>query len=423
MNSEESKAKSKLMVTPSDRMALVVYRFTSKYGPVLLALASGVLIERICNELSAGDVKWNNLLPRIFSIRERPTNLVSIIAVILMVLVPVALYISRKMYTGRRYDIVFAKLLEKLQDSAFCRYNTICLQQALTLQNCPLLDAGWRMSDIKINHHKTMFSMPKDIQLEYASYFKAHAKEERFIHDENKVMLIKNPTAFSDAMSLTLETRETKYSVAKFYWNRVASNSHKRDEYVETAINQGIIAFAHILCLHLVVVTSDNKVLLTKRSAKVGFYPGKWSCSIEEQMQPQDMSPGNRDAVLRWGRRALKEELGLDNDDELITYRDEELKILSVFIEGEGMGVSLCGYVKLDIDKVTLDALIRNYPRGDYEFTEWTFVNFSELLDETFIPEKFHYHPTSRYRMLMALLHNYGETRVARAYLRHSPGL
>jgi len=101
----------------------------------------------------------------------------------------------------------------------------------------------------------------------------------------------------------------------------------------------------------------------------------------------------------------LFEELGLGSD----AYRVDDLRVLSIFLESDVLSISLCAYAGLNLDYAKLDQIIRGLPRTDYEITEWAFLEFRpvELLTEMISPTR-PYHPTSGYRMLMALLKHFG---------------
>jgi hypothetical protein len=60
------------------------------------------------------------------------------------------------------------------------------------------------------------------------------------------------------------------------------------------ALAQGTVRFPNSLCLQAVVLTRDDQVLLTAQSEKVTYYPGTWSCLIEEQLAPDDLRAGPR---------------------------------------------------------------------------------------------------------------------------------
>lgn len=62
--------------------------------------------------------------------------------------------------------------------------------------------------------------------------------------------------------------------------------------------------------VHAIVLTSDGKVLIAQRSAKVGYTPLHWSVSFEEQCTLEDFAP-NSDMFATAARRGFLEEFGL----------------------------------------------------------------------------------------------------------------
>ncbi|MFN8376639.1 MAG: hypothetical protein U0694_27680, partial [Anaerolineae bacterium] len=147
---------------------------------------------------------------------------------------------------------------------------------------------------------------------------------------------------------------------------------------------------------------SDDKVLITQRSWRVAYYPSAWQCTLSEQFALEDLA--HRQPVLRWGQRMLEEELSLYDES---AYDNANLRLLSVFLEGELLNISACAYITLNLDADTLDKHLRANP-PDPEFNgNWIFLEHRQLLDELFTPSR-EYHPSSPYLMFMSLLHRYG---------------
>jgi len=212
-----------------------------------------------------------------------------------------------------------------------------------------------------------------------------------------------NPRSFTDNPYLKLFTKETLFSHTLFYNYVVSANPTKRRQLIKEFIegHHRVANFPNTLCLHLLVITSDNKVLITKRSPDVAWFPNTWSASIEENMSIKDLDGDRSTSVLRWGERALLEELGITEN----VYDPRNLRVLSVFLESNILNMGLCGHVFLNIPSEQLSRIIRSLPRADYEFTAWDFLEYKddEIISEITKPT-LPYHPSSRYRLLMALL-------------------
>ena len=300
-----------------------------------------------------------------------------------------------------------ASLIERAKSPVIAPYIGTGWGDELSLQDCPDVREGWPMAQVQLKREQVnAFELPAKYGPAYQDYFARHFEEKRFRDDGEKFMLTRNPTAFSDGPSLVLTVQPTKYSHVQYYRDNVAALWVERstliDDFVKGTLRAG---FPHSFCMHMVVVTSDTKVLLTRRSPKVGYCPGTWSASVEEQLAASDFEADDAQIVLRWGRRLLHEELGL----EPATYHTDNLRILSLFVEADILNTALCAIAELNIDSKSLDAIIRTHPRADYEFTEWIYLPLERkaILSELFLPSR-NYHPSSGYRLLQTFFKNFG---------------
>ncbi len=296
----------------------------------------------------------------------------------------------------------------------------LAIETVLTLRICPDVTRGWLMKDISIIHSTDVFKIPHDQSVRYQEYFNAHYDRMRFDKDNPKIMLAVRPKAYSDAPDdLRLETKETKYSHIHFYKDVIASDQESRKSLMASvaAGQTTTIPFPNAFCLHMVVATIDGKLLITRRAPDLDWYPNKWSCSMEEQISFKDLNVDHRFSVLHWGKRALFEELGITE----ATYLDDNLRVLSVFLETDVLNISMCGIVTLNISSAELSRIIRSLPRVDYEFNAWDFLEYEdqELMREILNPSpRTDYLPTSRYRMLMALMKKNGLPAGAERFFR-----
>lgn len=301
---------------------------------------------------------------------------------------------------------IFEQEIVKKKSSTITPYVGVGWRDALSLQDCPNLREGWPPSQVVIKIDETeSFALPEEYGPAYEDFFKRCYEKKRFKDNNEKLMLRRNPTAFSDQPSLVLEVIPTKYSLVQFYCYIIALRP-ERDALINDFIRGSLRAnFAHSLCMHMVVVTRDDKLLLTKRSQKVDYHPGTWSASIEEQLSREDLESGSERVALSWASRLLKEELGLQQD----SYHPDNLRLLSVFLEADILNTAVCVYAELRIDELELDIILRGRARTDYEFTEWAFLDVekAKLLTELFHPRR-QYHPTSGFRLLYTLLKRFG---------------
>lgn len=389
-----------------DVLLFRAHRILARYRDRVVSFLGGILMGRLINELSSPDLK--TLLKNMFWLKDRPLNWFTWLILAAIFFLFGLSSVVRRERKKRSYEALLLSITQRLKDPSLVKYNAIAVEHALTLQKCPELDRGWLLSDADVMHSTLRFQLPDSLKTTFEEY----SKEKRFRDDNISIMITENPSAFIDSPRLQLRTCESHYNHAQFYRERIAWDSSQREDLIATLL-EGKVVFPHNLCMHLLVVTQDEKVLITKRSSKVDYYPNYWSCSIEEQFSRVDVEGGRRaSAVQHWVVRALEEELGLTT----MKYSLENVRILSVFLESNILNIGICAIVRLDIDHCELSQIIQALPRKDYEFTEWDYLDYDEMAVELVHPRR-RYHPTSRYRMLLGLIHRYGEADFGRRFL------
>jgi transcriptional regulator with XRE-family HTH domain len=302
-------------------------------------------------------------------------------------------------------DTAFARIMHHRKSAVIAPYHWTGWGDDLALQDCPEVSAGWPIAEVGIRCN-TAFDIPDTFRDSYERYFQLNYDKRGFFHDGRKYMLFRNPTSFTDSPSVSLELSSTKYSVVQFYRDNVASSAALRDAFIEELVRGSLeCRFAHAFCLHATIVTADHKILITRRSPKVGYYPGAWSASLEEQLSDRDFQAQPSEVAASWGGRLLLEELGLGPE----AYRPDDFRILAVFLESDILNTSLCGYVTLQLESSALTDVICGHPRSDTEFSEWDFVDLSAdaILLELLRPRR-HYHPTTGIRLLYTYYKNFG---------------
>jgi len=411
MEESSSHEKSIAKISITDRLVYWFYQSISRYQNGLLSLSSGFLIGRITNELSVPHTNWFDVLRGLFDFISRPTNLLTWLSVAILITIPVINRVTSRLYKKKQYESILTAILERYKDRSIAPYSGLSFGSSLTLRLCPSLSRGWSSNQVKILHDSRRYVLPEQYRKEYRIYLKKHSIGKRLHDDEIKIMLKKVPTSFSDSPTLVLETQETLYSQVLFWRDNIAISPDERSRYIRNTTEKHQIDFPHSFCMHLILVTKDDKVLITKRSPDVAYFPETWSCSVEEQLKLQDIEGGDN-FMQKWFERVLREEIGIGSK----VYDPENLRVLSVFLESDILSVAVCAYASLEITSQELDQILRYLPRADYEFTEWNFLSHEELVHELFRPQRF-YHPTSGYRMLMALIKRFGEPRIVEILL------
>lgn len=204
----------------------------------------------------------------------------------------------------------------------------------------------------------------------------------------------------------------------------------------------GSVPFPHSVAVHMVLVTSDNYVLIGLRSARPRFYENCWAVSYEEHMR------GLRDGVdpFKTAIRGIKEEL---IGEERLSVSLDCIRFFSLFREldcwtnkerGEtfwDINVGLCGIVKVPF---SMERVFRNWLRFAEDKREfrhlvaipYTFDNVLRLVEtKEFYPTDFdsillvppgadrtfpdfnrkplwrRQHPTNRIRLIRCLTHDF----------------
>jgi len=383
-------------------------KFLLKYRVNVYQISLSYLTGRFVNEVSGKD-KIQSLADfwaALFSMRNAPLNVLTWIALGLCILTYICILLLNRWRRNNNDFYIIQQIKERVIAPDILEFvtNQTAWGSCLTLQKTPNAKQGWDVQDIRINENMLTYTV-KD-QIGYNEFYTANFDAYRFFNDGTKFMLSKNPASTIDTFTLSLDLEKCKFSEVQYYKEVVVKDEVVKHELIDSMLTSLDIEFPHSLCLHLIVVTKDKKILLTKRSSKVRYHPSTWSVSLEEQFDEKDLQNTVSRGIMNLFSRALSEELGLSNEH----YSFSNCKVLSVFLEGDIMNVSLCGVVHLEIDSIELDQMLKVRVPPDYEFDKWAFLTWDELKKELNpdILDTYEYHPSSKYRMLMALIYTFG---------------
>jgi hypothetical protein len=372
--------------------------------PLMAAFMLGVFT----NALSDPGVRnvWD-ALRRVYEFDDRPIAWVSVAATATIVLLPTGVFLLRRWARTDRFVVRVAALYERritpeLRPFAAGR---IAWGSSLVLQSCPNLESGWKPSEVEISRRPTTFAFPSEEEDDGFLAWKDERERAGVDLTGTKYMVVADPSAFLDAPRLRLSVQECTYAQARFYAHHRSAVPEVRQGAVAQVMDR-VITFPHSVALHATVATVDDHVLFTRRSAKVDYFPGRWSCSIEEQLSPADFPTGGNsspDVMGLWAARMLREELGLGGGH----VSAENVRVSAVFLEADILSCALAALVTVGIDRATLDAIIRRHPREDYEFVDWHFLHWSQVPRELLRPTLDH-HPTSGLRMFLGGVMRFG---------------
>ncbi|MGD0922387.1 MAG: hypothetical protein ABSA70_11560 [Terriglobia bacterium] len=220
-----------------------------------------------------------------------------------------------------------------------------------------------------------------------------------------------------------VKTKKTKYSVVTYFkdlklgqrgMGNLAATDENKLRQLELAADflrsKNNPTFPHALCLHMVVCTRDDKLLIARRSPRLYYYPNAWSCSFEENLAPADFD-GPESVTANWVRRALHEELGLEMERD---YSMANARILSAFLEAEPeiLNISVCGIARINLSSDELSEALTGRLRADYELTSWDYLDVIVDVKEELKKPTRDYHPTSAYRMYLTLAWYFGQAEI-----------
>lgn len=350
-------------------------------------------------------------LSLVFDASARPIAVLNWVAVVVLVLALALPPVARWMVSRASKDEELVDLLHSARIPYLENAGVLSIDGAATVVRSPTIHEGWRLQqgDIDFRHDDTEWR--PQVPAEARNRFHEELRDDGRTENGTMIMLTNSPTGGTDVPVLRLQARNVQFFDLRLYWERLFDPSTTA-EMVNDVIERHVVSFPHPLTLQAVVVTSDRHVLLTQRSRKVYWYPGAWSCSLEEGMTTSDIAEGNVGvgSIERLVVRAMREELGLEDR---VDFFADNARILSVFVEATPSVISLqlCAVIRLDMTSKELLSRLRDASgREDDELRDWRIAPSNDLLPYLTAANSadIAFHPTARYRMLMYLLHERG---------------
>jgi len=292
----------------------------------------------------------------------------------------------------------------------------ISIDRVVTLSRAPEMKEGWGVGDISTTLGRAYFTIPAFLQGSYDEFSISVPLDK---HQRNIALRVVTK-GFTDCPSITADFERTYYSYNRFFQTVVSKDASQAVNFITSALDDGNISFSNAACVHIVVETSDSGILMTRRSTIVDLYPGSWSCSIEERLSEEDFSDTRPRPICRCVRRALVQELGIESD----SFALENLRILSFFLETDILGVSVCAIVRLNLDSHELEEKLNNGLMQDLEFTEYKICKLNDLGSLLYqsSADFSELHPTTRYRIVMTMIHHFGEAEFVHRLQEHILG-
>jgi hypothetical protein len=357
--------------------------FSLRWGSAARAFLFGAIFSKLVDLIVSGE------LP---SVNARWS--MSILAVVVFIVLPGAMWVLAKIADQSRElsrvgtllnDVPFfgadKELFEELGRGK------LVVGTAVTVSIAPRLGLGWLLKDVRLSQLDNAAAEPPPID----------------DNDGKKIAIRRVGLAGSDIKVVQLEYEVTRHSTIQAA--RAVGATEKLLSLSQLDTHQ--FSFPGSFCIHAIVITEDGDMLLTRRSAALSYYPNAWSASLEEQLTCQDIGdPVSDDAGLaRAVKRMLDEELGLrvdaEHEERSPFVRITSVKCLAIFAEADIPNISAVVYVPLAMNSARLRRWLNECPRPDHEFTDYLLLDRKAIALE--LARGANLHPTSRYRMVLAL--------------------
>ncbi|GGO27344.1 hypothetical protein GCM10011576_51950 [Micromonospora parathelypteridis] len=235
--------------------------------------------------------------------------------------------------------------------------------------------------------------------------------------------LVEERTSRDEEVELFLHLRRTDYYSFLASQNldrRFRDGTTPRTRYIDPVGHRRAPAFMSLsLGTSILVITTDNRVLICQRSPRVGSRPLHWGVSADEGLSARLDSPSGLPPRLHAAaRRGLGEELALEDHE----YR---LALLGITIDTERhQWDSVFVAYAHDLTSEQLERRMKRGTKdGSLEIASWEFVSF----DVRSVLQRLHagqperkWTPVAPVALYLALVHEYGRWRVERLSRRHA---
>ncbi len=233
---------------------------------------------------------------------------------------------------------------------------------------------------------------------------------------------------------LLVSLGRTEWSQTSYVWDRFGKtdgyevDSNELMSEYSKGITSGRESEPYIpnsFCMHLLIETLDNKVVLSRISqAKVNDNPGTWAATLGEQIDLDDFTDGNHffdNFVTKWMKRAFLEEYKFDENIFNDAVDEETLKVISVNFESDRYNFSLFCTVQL---RYTFDTFNKKIAPtlATEEAIEIKGIDLKDIPEilMAYNDEKQRkaYHPSTYLRLLLFLMHKNGYSKSERMLLK-----
>ena len=228
---------------------------------------------------------------------------------------------------------------------------------------------------------------------------------------------------------------KTVWSMNQFVWTELFPSGvkSKQEALASIAADTTRGYFPNSFCLHLVVVTSDGKVVMDRISGnKSNDYPYTLAATAGEQVELADFNGGtdyNNKFVDRWIQRAFYEEFGMPEDTFRRVVDADSARVLALVEEGDIYNVSMVTVITLNYSAEDFRRYLAAALILDKEFDSLDFLDLKRIPAE--LCRHFRrfpggasdfsngdYHPSTAMRLFLTYSHFYGICRFKEEFKR-----
>lgn len=226
---------------------------------------------------------------------------------------------------------------------------------------------------------------------------------------------------------LLLDIARTEWSQTSYVWSvfgKVEGNELEGNKYMKQyamgigAGKNNEMYLPNSLCLHLIIETKDDEVVLSRISQiKINDNPGTWAATLGEQLDKSDFTDNNnfKDKFISiWVKRAFNEEYKFDDANYEAGVDEDSIRVLSVDFESDRYNFALCCTVRLRYSFSRFSSMVATKldTNEAMELKPLPIKDIPKLLLEYNDPKKRKlYHPSTFLRLLMLYLYKNGYAR------------
>lgn len=222
--------------------------------------------------------------------------------------------------------------------------------------------------------------------------------------------------------------KKTYWRHCQFVWKRYKGEKNEeekrilwRNEIVSDHLKNSlkVAKYPNSFCLHLVIETSEGKVLITEISKeKVNDYPTTKAVSLGEQIELSDFVDAKdfqQDFVTEWTRRAVCEEFGITAAQYEEEFDEKSLRVLSIDMEMDIYNFALVCTVKMRHGCEQLKKVV-NTTIEQKEISDMTEMDLDMIPSVLmgYPGNENEYHPSSYLRLLVFYLYKKGYRRTCK---------